>query len=253
MEIERRGAIAVLRLNRPSRGNTLDGEVTADLSAAVQQAGSNPEVRGIVVTGTGRLFCAGGDVSTLAEWGQLDHASRVAKYRGSQELVKTLQACPIPVVAALNGSAAGAGVDLALACDIRVAVPTASLTAAFATVCLVPDLGGSWFLARRIGRHQALRFLLGGHKLPAGEALELGLVDRVVGPDEELMDTACDVVLELVENVPAPVLAESLLALRGADQHDLETSMDRAAQAQARLMSTPEHEERIAAFLTAAR
>jgi len=252
VEIERRGSFAIVRLNRPDRGNSLDEIAPAELRDAVNEAGQNPDLRGIVLTGNGRLFCAGGDINTLLAWRELDLDGRTEKYRGSQQLTMALQACPVPVVAALNGPAAGAGVDLALACDLRVAVSGASFTAAFAAVGLVPDLGGSWFLARRLGRVDALRFLLGGHRLSASEAVELGLIDRLA-PSEQLLSAACDLIEELTANVSRPVLSETLLAIRGAGQHDLETSLELAAGAQARLMSTPEHVERVAAFLSNAR
>lgn len=249
VQIERRGPVMVLRLNRPDRGNTLDDQVTRELCTWLSSAGADDEIRGVVITGAGRLFCAGGDVGTLAAWRELDTAGRVEKYRDSQRVVDALQRCPIPVVAALNGAAAGAGVDLALACDLRIAASGASLTAAFASVGLVPDLGGSWFLAKSVSRRTALEFLLGGRKMPAERAVDAGLIDQVVG-SEELLDTACALIDDLTRGVPRQVLAETLFALRGASQHDLKTSMAAAAQAQAHLMSTPEHEARIAAFLS---
>lgn len=252
VQVERCGSAAIVRLNRPERGNSLDGEQPGKIRAAVVELARDEAVRGIVLTGNGRLFCAGGDIETLADWRDLDLEGRTGKYLGSQGLVLALQDCPVPVVAALNGPAAGAGVDLALAADLRIAVPTASMTAAFSAVGLVPDLGGSWFLARHLGRMDALSFLLGGRRLSSSDAADLGLVDRIV-PEEDLIDTACALIEELTANVDRVVVAETLRALRGADQHDLKTSMSLAASAQAHLMATPEHEERIAAFLSNAR
>ena len=249
VEIERRGAVAIVRLNRPDRGNALDGRLPAELRTVVEELGRDSTVRGIVLTGAGRLFCAGGDIETLFEWRELDVDGRTDKYRGSQTLVTALQSSPVHVVAAINGPAAGAGVDIALACDLRVATPGASFTAAFASVGLVPDLGGSWFLARRLKTLDSLRFLLGGRRLSAADTVELGLVD-CIAEDDELLSTACALIDELTTNVPRPVLTETLFAIRGAAQHDLDTSMGLAARAQATLMSTEEHEERISAFLT---
>lgn len=252
VRVERSGQVAIARLNRPDAGNALDAETIAELFAAIDDAGADPDVRGLVLTGAGRIFCAGGDIGMLDQWRRLDLPGRTAKYDHSQGLVRALQACPVPVVAALNGSAAGAGTDLALACDLRVAASGASLSAGFAAVGLVPDLGGSWFLAQRLGRLEALRFLLAGSRLSADRAAELGLIDQVV-PGEDLLAGACDLIGELTASASREVVTETLLALRGAHQHDLEASLGRAASVQARLMSTPDHQERVAAFLARAR
>ncbi|MGW1681583.1 enoyl-CoA hydratase/isomerase family protein [Saccharopolyspora sp. NPDC002376] len=249
VEIERRDSVGVVRLNRPERGNALDSTMPTGVRSAIEELGSDTAVSGIVLTGAGRLFCAGGDISTLLEWRELDLDGRTGKYLASQELVHAMKACPIPIIAAVNGAAAGAGVDLALAADLRIIADTASFTAAFASVGLVPDLGGSWFLARTIGVPHALRFLLAGQRMSAAEALEKGVVDQVV-EGEMLLPTACEVIAELTAQVPRQVVTETLLAVRGAVGQDLATSMSLAARSQARLMSSPEHEERVAAFLS---
>lgn len=249
--LERSGAVGVVRLDRPDRGNALSGTTPAEIRAGIEELGADPDVSGIVITGAGRLFCAGGDVETLLEWRDLDLEGRAAKYRASQEAIHAMKACPVPVVAAVNGAAAGAGVDLALAADLRVASSTASFTASFAAVGLVPDLGGSWSLTRSVGIAKALRFFLSGDRIGAADALEMGLVDRVVDADD-LLAAAYEAIDAITHGVPRPVVTETLAAVRGAVHQDLATSMDLAAHAQARLMSSPDHEERIAAFMSGA-
>lgn len=252
VSLERLGSVGVVRLDRPGRGNALSGATPAEIRAAIEEFGSDPDVSGVVITGTGRLFCAGGDLQTLLEWRDLDLDGRAANYRASQEAIHAMKACQVPVVAAVNGPAAGAGVDLALAADLRVASSKASFTAAFAGVGLVPDLGGSWSLTRTVGIAKALRFLLSGDRIGAEDALEMGLVDQVVEPDD-LMAVACTAIDAITGGVPRAVVTETLAAVRGALHQDLTTSMELAAHAQARLMSSREHQERIAAFMSAAR
>lgn len=252
LTIRRRDSVGIIGISRPEQGNALDDALPGAIGDAVEDLGADPEIRGIVLTGEGRFFCVGGDVSTLVEWRDLDLDARIGRYTTSQQVVHTMKACPVPVVAAVNGPAAGAGVDLALAADVCIAAHAASFTAAFAKVGLVPDLGGSWFLARRLGLAEAAKFLLRGERLSATDAREAGFVDQVVD-DDSLLTAACAVIDDLTATCSRPAVTETLLALRGAPSHDLQTSMHLAAQAQARLMSTPEHEERVAAFLTSSR
>ena len=248
METETLDGVGLIRLNRPERGNALSESMPAEIRQAIQDLGSDESVRGIVITGTGRLFCAGGDAETLLSWRDLDEDARVGRFTNSQEVVAAIRVCPVPVVAAINGPAAGAGVDLALACDMRVGADTASFTAAFAAVGLVPDLGGSWLLARLLGVSQALRFLLSGERVDADQARTLGLLDEVAeGP--VLVKIARRIIEQVTGSNPRSVVRETLYAVRGAIDHDLATSMQRAARIQAELMTTPEHQARIAAYL----
>ncbi|WP_228001527.1 enoyl-CoA hydratase/isomerase family protein [Nocardia australiensis] len=248
VETERLGGIGIVRLNRPDRGNALTGSMPREICEAIEELGSDESVAGVVLTGAGRLFCAGGDAATLLEWRSLDLEDRVEQFTKSQEVVLAIRACPVPVVAAINGPAAGAGVDLALACDLRIAADTSSFTAAFAAVGLVPDLGGSWSLSRLVGESRALHFLLSGERLSATDALNAGMVDQVV-EGGELIKAASTTVEQITGAVPRSVVTETLLALRGAAVQSLATSMQHAARAQARLMTTAEHQERIAAYL----
>lgn len=248
IEIDRRDGVGVVRLNRPDRGNALTESMPVEIRVAIEALGADESVSGIVLTGAGRLFCAGGDATTLTGWRDLDLAERTSKFVTSQDVVFALRACPVPVVAAVNGPAAGAGVDLALACDLRIAAHTASFTAAFAAVGLVPDLGGSWLLTRAVGGSRALRFLLSGERMGAQDALDAGLVDQVVD-GAELGETCFRAIGEMVGSVPRTVVTETLLAVRGAAVQDLAASLHQAAHAQAQLMVTPEHESRIAAYL----
>ena len=241
-------SVAVIRLRRPERGNSLDEATVSSLLEDIAAASQDLSVTGIVLTGEGRFFCAGGDIATLAAWHQLSVGERVEKFIATQRLVHSMLHCPVPIVAALNGPAAGAGVDLALAADARVAVHSATLIAAFASVGLVPDLGGSWFLTRRLGVTRALQFYLGGGRLSAEEAVELGLVGSVV-EDTELMSTATGLLERLTKGIPRETIAQTLFAVRGAASQDLSVSLAQAARAQSELMATEAHRERVATFL----
>jgi 2-(1,2-epoxy-1,2-dihydrophenyl)acetyl-CoA isomerase len=247
--IERRGSSAIVRLQRPDRGNALDASLPPALAAAIEQVGEEPDVTGVVLTGLGRFFCTGGDMATLADWHRLDVEERAQRFLAAQVIVEALRRCPVPVVAAVNGPAAGAGVDLALAADLRVAVSTATFTAAFAGVGLVPDLGGSWFLTRRLGRSGALRFLL-GETVEAQRALDLGLVDLVV-EERDLLSAARRMLDRMASETTREALSETLFAVRNAEMQELPASLAAAARAQAELMGTEGHRERVAAFLSA--
>lgn len=250
IETRRVGSVAVVELNRPERGNALTGTMPREIGEAVTALGADTAISGIVLTGAGRLFCVGGDAETLLDWRELSLPDRADRFTDAQSVVHALRACPVPVVAAINGPAAGAGVDLAAVCDMRVAADSASFTAAFAAVGLVPDLGGSWTLPRLIGRRHALAFLLGGEKFRADDALRIGLVDEVV-PAAEVVGAATRAVATMCGDLPRSVITETLLAVRSADVDDLASSLIQAAQTQARLMAAAEHQERIAAYLPA--
>jgi 2-(1,2-epoxy-1,2-dihydrophenyl)acetyl-CoA isomerase len=178
--------VGTVTLNRPERLNAFDIEMLHELLDAVRTMASDESVRAIVLTGSGRGFCAGADLDRLTDAsGQLDEPGAMALVRAGSELVQLLHTVPKPVLASVNGPAAGGGVGLALACDLRIAGESASLGLVFHRLGFHPDLGTSWFVPRLAGRAAALELLWTPRMLSAPHCRELGLVNRVV-PDDRL-------------------------------------------------------------------
>src|SRR5216117_1458444 len=190
---EVKDAIATLTLNRPERLNALGDTLRDDLHDAVLRVTADPEVRAIVITGAGKGFCSGGDVKamneakeTRAERPVLD---KVAPLR--DRVLIAMRDAPQPIIAAVNGAAAGAGMNLALACDIRLASTTARFGETFVKRGLHPDWGGTYFLPRIVGMAKAAELIFTGDIIDAEEALRLGIVSQVLAP-EELLPAAYD-------------------------------------------------------------
>src|SRR5688572_21796952 len=178
--------VGVIVLNRPDVLNAFDDELGTAVLEAVEDASANDSVRCIVITGAGRAFCAGEDLAALVggyESGDPPELGSTLTDRYNP-LVRALRAAPKPVIAAVNGVAAGAGASLALACDHRIASEKAKLVLAFIKVGLVPDSGGVWFLSKMIGEARAMQLATSGRAVDAAEALQMGLFDEVVGLDD---------------------------------------------------------------------
>lgn len=242
--------LRTLRLNRPDAFNSLDLPAKEALLSAVRDAAADPEVRAVLLTGVGKAFCTGQD---LKEFQSL--RSSGAK---PEELFSTVEAhySPIshalatmdkPVIAAVNGAAAGAGLSLALAADIRVAAASASFTTAFTAIGLSPDTGMSYYLPRLVGRSKAAELLMLSPKLSAEEALALGLVNSVV-PDEELETAATKLAGRLAAGPTAAYAAVRRL-LSVADDGDLATTLAAEHASIVAMGGTADHEEALTAFL----
>src|SRR5881409_2597603 len=195
---EVKDAIATLTLNRPERLNALGGTLRDDLYAAVLRASQDADVRVIVMTGAGKGFCAGGDVKAMNEVkeGRAERPliDKVAPLR--DRVLLAMRDAPQPIIAAVNGAAAGAGMNLALGCDIRLASTAAKFSQAFVKRGLHPDWGGTYFLPRIVGMAKACELIFTGAVIDAAEALRLGLLSEVVPPAELLPAT-----YELVDRV----------------------------------------------------
>lgn len=179
------GGVLTLTLNRPDSYNACNEQMTTDLQAALKDAERDKSVRAIILTGAGRAFCSGQDLKEAPEPGAGSKRSLSDSLRRRYNpIIRKIAGMPKPIIAALNGVAAGAGCSLALACDIRVAAEGASLLQAFVNIGLVPDSGSSYFLVRLVGYARAFEIATTGDKIPAEKALELGLVNRVVPPDQ---------------------------------------------------------------------
>jgi enoyl-CoA hydratase/carnithine racemase len=189
---EVKDGVATLTLNRPERLNALGDTLRDDLHHAVLRSAADPEVRVIVITGAGKGFCAGGDVKTMHENKESGATRSVLDKMAPlrDQVLLALRDAPMPVIAAVNGAAAGAGMNLALACDIRLASTTARVGETFVKRGLHPDWGGTYFLPRIVGMAKACELIFTGEMIDAVEALRLGLVSAVHAPDDLMPATA---------------------------------------------------------------
>ena len=235
--------VAWIRLNRPDRMNAVNGELRRGLVDAVRRADRDEDARVVVVTGTGRAFCAGADVR---EFGSREGS--VDEIRGEYELLLgRLHEMPKPTIAAMNGVAAGIGASLALSCDIRYVVPEASFVEAFVKIGLTVDGGATWLLPRLIGAGRALEMMYTGDPLGAEEAARLGLVNRVVAPEE-----LEPVVRSLAERLAAGP-RHALGAIKRSVNHAMHSTLEEAIEfefhLQAVQMRHDDFREGVSAFL----
>ena len=211
-------AIATLTLNRPERLNTISGPMLARLTQLLIKANEDPEVRVIVLTGTGRAFCAGLDLVDATQGSGIGSDKQVATVSVNLDLCNTpptvLFASDKPTICSLNGSAAGYGLDTAMGCDIRIAGESAKMAAAFVKRGVVPESGGTWILPRLLGWSKAAELIFTGRTLSARESLELGLVNHVV-PDAELAAKTREIALEMAANAPLAVQSAKRLMRMG--------------------------------------
>src|SRR5439155_12338809 len=237
--------VAVITLNRPNALNAFDRPMKRELLAAVRAAARDDAVRAIVLTGAGRAFSAGQD---LREPFGGDHPTLAEELRELYNpIILEIRGLPKPVIAAINGVAAGAGASLAFACDLRVAAETASFVLAFGRVGLVPDSGSTWFLPRLIGPARAAELMFTGDPLPADEAARLGLVSRVV-PGESMMDEARALARRLATSAPL-AMAMTKRALARAQEVGLEDALAYEASLQGIAGRSADHREGVMAFM----
>ncbi len=217
---EKQDRIAVITLNRPDKMNTISATMLDLLAECLVKANADPDVRAVILTGAGKTFCAGLDLSAQASGGDaaLLRADRVVTNLDLRNAPPTaLHEMDKPVICALNGSAAGYGLDTALGCDIRIMADNAKLSAAFVKRGIVPESGGTWFLPRMIGWEKASELIFTGRTLSAAQAKELGLVLKVV-PADKVMDEAKALALEIAENAPLAVQASKRMMRAGLDE-----------------------------------
>jgi 2-(1,2-epoxy-1,2-dihydrophenyl)acetyl-CoA isomerase len=245
LRIEVDGAVATVTLDRPEALNALTVALKDELLVAFEGFAADGDVRAVVLTGAGRAFCAGQDLRERLEPGALPLADEIrARYN---PLIRAMRGLPKPIVAAVNGVAAGAGAALAFACDVRVAAENASFVLAFGRVGLIPDSGATWLLPRLIGAAKATELALLNEPLTAADAERFGLVARVVAEDR-LLGEARAIAARLADAAPrANALTKRALELSwGAD---LETQLETEADFQGEAGATADHAEGIAAFL----
>ncbi len=235
--------VAWIRLNRPESLNAVNGALRRALADAVKRAERDEAARAVVVTGEGRAFCAGADVR---EFGA--HEGDLSDARGEYEFLLTrLHSMPKPTIAAMNGVAAGIGASLALACDLRYAVPQASFIEAFVKIGLTVDGGATWLLPRLVGSGRALEMMYTGDPLGAEEAERLGVVNRVVQPEE--LEPVVRALAERLAAGPAHALAAIKRSVDHATHSTLEEAMEFEFHLQGVQMQREDFREGVNAFL----
>ena len=242
---ERRGATLFLRLNRPERRNRLTIELVRSLAEAIESRDS--DVRAIVVTGTPPAFCAGGDLpqlSGVAKEGALAVANVI--YGNFHRLVHAITRASVPVVAAINGPAMGAGLDLALTCDLRLAAADAVLASSWINVGLVPGMGGAHLLARMLGGTRAAEILFLGDRIDADRAERIGLVNWVVEPSYLLAEA--EAIAAMLADQPASAIAHTKAALRRALDAGLEDELATLGATQGSLFTGPDFQAAVERF-----
>ncbi|MBZ0288316.1 MAG: enoyl-CoA hydratase/isomerase family protein [Anaerolineae bacterium] len=247
--VEQNGGILTITLNRPDKLNAFTDTMLDELTEAFKKADGDASVRVVVLTGAGRGFCPGQDLAAAVERGAGNGTfSYSAHLRGHYNpLILGMRGLSKPIIAAINGVAAGAGMSLALACDYRIAADSASFIQAFVKVGLVPDSGSTWMLPRLIGMTRALDMMLSGRKVSAQEALEMGLVSTVV-PNEQLMETVNKLAQEFA-NAPTKTIGLIKQAVEFASNSTLEEALNNEADLQDKAAITADHTEGISAFL----
>ena len=246
---EVKDGVATLTLNRPERMNALGGTLREDLYDALTRASGDAAVRVVVITGAGRGFCAGGDVKAMNEAKEAGRerslTERIAP--GRDRTLLAMRDAPQPIIAAVNGAAAGAGMNLALACDIRIASTAARFSQAFVKRGLHPDWGGTYFLPRLVGMARACELVFTGDVVDAAEALRLGLVSRVVKP-EALMPTTLELARKIAAGPPVAIRLARRALYRNAEA-DLREALEYETFAQNACLETEDAREGIRAFV----
>lgn len=247
--VERDGPVVTVRMNNAARLNALSPTMTAELLDALTKLGDDQAVRAIVLTGEGRGFSAGADLSALQEPYMKGERPRLSLFlkEGYNRLIPLLAETPKPVVAAINGVVAGAGNSLALACDFRIAADQATFTMAFVKIGLIPDAGSCYLLPRTVGMARALELALLSDRIDAHAAHSMGLVNKVV-PADDLMQEAHALASRLAD-LPTTAIALTKRMFNEASRLTLAETMDREAEVQDEAAATDDHIEGVLAFM----
>jgi 2-(1,2-epoxy-1,2-dihydrophenyl)acetyl-CoA isomerase len=244
---EVKDGVGLIRLNRPDDGNALTLEMAAELLDAALRCDEDPGVRAVVLTGSGKMFCAGGDLKAFAAQGEGASFYMKQVTQAFHAAISRLNWMAAPVIGAINGTAAGGGLSLALATDIALAAESAKFTLAYTRVGLAPDGASTYFLARMVGLRRAKEMALLNPVLSAQQALEWGLINRVVA-DDQVLPAALDLARQLAKGPTRSLGEAKRLILSGATE-SLESQMERESRSIAALVGSPDGREGIAAFL----
>jgi 2-(1,2-epoxy-1,2-dihydrophenyl)acetyl-CoA isomerase len=250
--VSQEGGVRTLKLNRPKALNSFTGAMHVELAAALDAAAGDHEVRCIVLTGSGRGFCAGQDladpvVAPNLEPGGTPTDVGAAIERFYKPLALRVRSMPVPVIAAVNGVAAGAGANLALCCDLVVAARSASFIQAFAKIGLIPDCGGTWLLPRLVGRARALALSLLGDKLAAEDAERIGLIWKCV--DDAAFDAEVRALAGRLAAMPTRALVAARGAIDAAQGLEFGAALSHEADLQRTLGASHDYLEGVAAFM----
>ena len=246
--------VATITLNRPDKRNALSDTLTPALRETLLRFDEDPEARVVVLTGAGKAFCAGGDISGMGSAGKRAAPTRRTFQDGVRELQRKQETLTLrlydlskPTIAALPGPAAGAGFSIALACDLRIAAESAFVTTAFSNIGLSGDYGASWLLPQLVGIAKAKELFFTSRRVGAAEACALGIVNEVV-PDEALRDRTLELA-RMIANGPPVALRYMKENLNRALNADLRTCLALEAERMSRSAQTQDHKEAVAAFL----
>ena len=240
--------IVTITLNRPDKLNSFVGHMRRDLAEALEHAGSDRNVRVVILTGAGRAFCAGGDVGFMAELMKRRDSEEFSRILGAgRRVILAIRQMTKPVIAAINGPASGAGCNLALACDLRIAANTATFSQSFAKVGLHPDWGGTYFLPRLVTPNKACELFFLGESIDAEEAARLGIVNQVVAPEE--LENATLQLAQRLRAAPPIALAAAKHAVYVSQAENLEEMLRYETEAQLRCFESDDGHEGVHAFL----
>ncbi|HQT63544.1 MAG: 2-(1,2-epoxy-1,2-dihydrophenyl)acetyl-CoA isomerase [Acidocella sp. 20-57-95] len=243
--IEVKNAVCVVTLNRPDRLNALNADIHAGLREAFDKIENDDAIRAVLLTGAGRGFCAGADLMQSLAGGTRDLGESIDK--DYNPLVRRMRACPKPIICAVNGVAAGAGMNLALAGDIIIAAKSANFTQAFIRIGLIPDAGGTYFLPRLIGDARARAMAMLGETISAEQAEAFGLVYKLF-EDANFADEALALATALAAK-PAKALAAMKQAFNQSASNTLDAQLDVERDLQRKMGSTPDFAEGVKAFI----
>jgi enoyl-CoA hydratase/carnithine racemase len=243
--VERDGGVVTLTLNRPDVRNAMTAELTDAFTGAVNDLRGDPSVRAVVVTGAGKAFCAGGDLSWIEPGPGADVPGIRAKMRAFYPRFLVVRSLDVPTIAAVNGAAIGAGLCMAMACDIRIAAEDAKLSTAFMRLGMHPGMGATYLLTRLVGTARAAELFFTAKTIDGREAERIGLVNRVV-PGGDVVGEATALAREIAANAPLP-MGMTKRAIYLAERADLETMLEYEGLAQPITMATADLNEGLAA------
>jgi len=245
IDLKIEGAIAIVSLDRQEKFNSFNRTMTSELLEVFNNIKNRTDIRCVILTGKGKAFCAGQDLGEAIDKDG-PGLERILK-DGYNPLIQAMRNLPIPIVCAVNGVAAGAGANIALACDILVASENASFIQAFTKIGLIPDSGGTYFLPKIIGTHRAMAQMLLADKVSASEAKEMGLVHAVYSAEQFMEDTMK--LAQRLADMPTQALAFTKQAVYAGWNNTLEEQLELELEIQIKAGNTADHKEGIAAFL----
>ncbi|RBL94213.1 enoyl-CoA hydratase-related protein [Chitinophaga flava] len=243
--LETANGVATITLNRPEVYNAFNDELSYELQDALKQAEKDPAVRVVVLTGAGKAFCSGQDLKASTESGKRNFSESL--HKRYNPIIRAIRNMPKPVICRLNGVAAGAGCSLALACDMIIASEAATMIEIFVNIALVLDSGSSYFLPRTVGYHRAFELATKASKVSAAEALQMGLINKVVAPDA--LDAAVEAEAAYYAAAPTKAIALMKKMLTKGATENLDATLDYEAFCQEIAGNSNDYREGLNAFI----